>query len=473
MEGLEAVEINYLNLKENLFFRIDSEFFLKQYLVVNQIISKRKHCKLGELIEFITDGKHGGVTLTENGVLFLRNTNVKEGYIDLSDTRYISFEESAETKRAELEYGDILLTTIGTLIGDAVRVPKRFPIATINQNLVKIRPKNINISGFLTSFFNGEYGKKQVYRIAVGNIWYLVNYPNLKGIHVPLFSDSFYFKIDNLLELQNNISKRSEIVYFTAENLLLKTLGLENFEPGNEQINVKSFKESFQTSGRFDAEYYQKKYENFKFLISSYKNGFSKIKDICTIKDKNFYPSNSVNYKYVELSNIDRTGGINGFTISTGEELPSRARRRIRKNDVIISSIEGSLQSCAIVTGEYDNAICSTGFYVITSEMINSETLLVLFKTELMQNILKQNCSGTILTAINKDEFLNIEIPIIERPVQTQIFDLIQESFRLKKQSEQLLELAKTSVEKAIEENEEAALAFINLEMKKMNVMIR
>ena len=63
-------------------------------------------------------------------------------------------------------------------------------------------------------------------------------------------------------------------------------------------------------------------------------------------------------------------------------------------------------------------------------------------------------------------------VPIIEKPTQQKISELIEESFRLKKQSEQLLELAKTSVEKAIEEGEEIAEEFINLELKKLNLKL-
>jgi len=75
-----------------------------------------------------------------------------------------------------------------------------------------------------------------------------------------------------------------------------------------------------------------------------------------------------------------------------------------------------------------------------------------------MQEILKQNCSGTILTGMNKDEFLNIIIPIIDQSIQTQIEEKIKESFRLKEESKQLLEVAKRAVEVAIEEGEEVAI---------------
>lgn len=78
----------------------------------------------------------------------------------------------------------------------------------------------------------------------------------------------------------------------------------------------------------------------------------------------------------------------------------------------------------------------------------------MLFKSEIFQNILKQNCSGTILTAINKVEFQNLPIPLIDHKIQQQIAILLRESFRLHHESEQLLEQTKQAVEAVIEKGE-------------------
>lgn len=181
----------------------------------------------------------------------------------------------------------------------------------------------------------------------------------------------------------------------------------------------------------------------------------------CNLKDINFTPDDSTTYRYIELADIDNSGGVTGCTEALGNELPSRARRIVDAGDVLISSVEGSLSSCAIVPEKMDAALCSTGFYVINSDRINSETLLVLFKSTLMQNLLKQGCSGTILTAINKTEFQNIPVPIIESGAQTEIAALVKESFSLKAESERLLDVAKRAVEIAIEQDEGAGMAYI------------
>jgi len=253
--------------------------------------------------------------------------------------------------------------------------------------------------------------------------------------------------------------KKNKVTGLNPVEITNQTAEKEGFSTPN--TNVKSLKESFGTTGRLDAEYYQKKYEVVIEKIKSYKNGSEPLAITCNLKDKNYSPLENEKYKYIELSNIGKTGDITGCTIELGKDLPSRARRLVNTNDVIISSIEGSLQSCALIGNEYNNALCSTGFYVINSNKINSETLVVLFKSELMQSIMKQNCSGTILTGMNKDEFQNILVPIIDKTTQQEIAQLIEESFSLKKQSEHLLEVAKKAVEMAIEESEEVAMKFI------------
>ena len=166
-------------------------------------------------------------------------------------------------------------------------------------------------------------------------------------------------------------------------------------------------------------------------------------------------------YKYIELANIDNSGGISNVEVLLGATLPSRARRLVKAGQVIVSSVEGSLSSCALITHEYDNAICSTGFYVVSSNKYNSETLLLLFKSEAVQAMLKKRCSGTILTAISKDEFEKMPLPEVEDSIQKDIAAIIQESFSLRDDSKKLLDLAVKTVEMAIESDEDTALKWL------------
>ncbi len=189
---------------------------------------------------------------------------------------------------------------------------------------------------------------------------------------------------------------------------------------------------------------------------------------LCNIYDKIYTPETSKYYQYIELANIGNSGEINGVKSVLGEELPSRARRLVKSGDVVVSSIEGSLESCAIITEEYDKALCSTGFYVIDSDNYNSETLLVLLKSSAIQSLLKRGCSGTILTNITKDEFLNIPLPFVDKTIQMEVKSKIQETYALRNKSKQLLEYAKQAVEMAIDVNEKGATEWLNSKISEL-----
>ena len=76
----------------------------------------------------------------------------------------------------------------------------------------------------------------------------------------------------------------------------------------------------------------------------------------------------------------------------------------------------------------------------------------------------QRDAGGSIIKHWKPSEIKEILIPVIDYTLQTQIESKIKESFRLKEESKRLLELAKRSVEVAIEEGEEIALKFIKKE---------
>ena len=400
-------------------------------------------------------------------IKFIKTDNLRENRVSPPFAHYLSEEGNEIRKNSALKKGDIITTIIGAtkeIVGRTSIIQKEILPANINQNIALIRvDHNKIIPNYLNIYLNTKFGRGLLYYHSRQTEQVNLNCREVERVLVPLFDDLQIVVSDLVLKIEQ-FKVHYKHLYSQAEKILLEEIGLLAFEPSHEPINIKSFQESFATSGRLDAEYYQKKYDDYIEVVQQYRGGSEKISVCCDMNIKNFKPDDKQVYKYIELSNIGKSGDINGCTVNLGKELPSRARRRVVTGDVIISSIEGSLESCALVTDEYHAALCSTGFYVLKSDKINSETLLVLFKSKLMQNILKQNCSGTILTAINKNEFFNIELPLIESSKQQQIADFIEQSFALKKESEHLLEVAKCAVEMAIEEDEGVALKYIDTE---------
>lgn len=74
----------------------------------------------------------------------------------------------------------------------------------------------------------------------------------------------------------------------------------------------------------------------------------------------------------------------------------------------------------------------------------------------------ERDAGGSIILHWRVGDIENVVVPIIDYPNQQKIAELVEESFRLKKQSVQLLETAKRAVEIAIEQDEDEAIKYIN-----------
>ena len=328
--------------------------------------------------------------------------------------------------------------------------------------LVRINPDpEIVTPEYLTAFLNTKYGIIDIKRRARHSINQSnVNLEEVKRIEIPLLCIQLQTDITSSFNNAVDSIQTSEAIYNEAQTLLLVELGLADWQPKHRLTFVKNFSDTERT-GRIDADYFQPKYGEIVNAIKNYSGGWGTLEKLVRLKDSNFTPDAETEYQYIELANIGSNGEVTGCMVEQGENLPTRARRKVAAGDVIVSSIEGSLESIALITEEYDNALCSTGFHVVQSDVLNSKVLLVLLKSIVGQLQLKKGCSGTILTAINKEEFSRIAVPKIEAEKQTEIEQKVLESFNLRNFAKDLLEYAKRAVEIAIEQDEQAAIDWL------------
>jgi len=67
-------------------------------------------------------------------------------------------------------------------------------------------------------------------------------------------------------------------------------------------------------------------------------------------------------FLYIDISSVEGgTGRILEVKKVLGKNAPSRAKRVVHTNDVIMSTVRPYLKSIAIIPEEYDGQICSTG----------------------------------------------------------------------------------------------------------------
>lgn len=459
MDGLEAVEVRSNEIHRLPTFRIDSDYYKRKYIEQEHFIRNNKtlFTTFKELKLGVSASAFYPALETYYGtgeIPFIRVADIKNNINYENCTTIPEMGHDFNTLH-KCSAGDLVLTKGGS-VGKVGLIRKD---SYVTRDLIFINASTLNRDGYIALFllFKTNFMYDLMIRSSSLSVQPHLTTSLIREFPIFVLSDNFKKRLLNLYEIYEYTSYRSKRLYQSAENLLLSHLGLDNFNPNPSNIAVKSFQDSFGSSGRLDSEYYQPKYEELESYISANET----VASSCVLHDADFPPNDKLEYKYIELSNIGKDGEITDVKIEIGNELPTRARRRVKKGQVIVSSIEGSLRNCALINDEYDNALCSTGFYVVSSNAINPETLLTVFKSSPIQALMKKRCSGTILIAMNKDEFMSLPIPSIDQNIQLKIAQKVQESFALRKKSAQLLELAKTAVEMAIEQGEEKAMAMI------------
>ncbi|RKU21866.1 hypothetical protein C6499_20870 [Candidatus Poribacteria bacterium] len=438
--------------------RFDAEFFRPDYLAIRRRLEAIGSRKLIDFQVNIRHPKEIKRNYVENGVLLLRGQNVRPLSIDLTaNPVYISEEDAERLKENTIHYKDILIMRSGANVGQCAIYLENNPAISMSDTLI-IRSRNLN-PFFLTIFLNTKYGEALVERGKYGSAQPHIAPAFLYQIPVPSWED-LQTKIEKAYLRSKELMELSKTRYAETQTLLLSELGLADWQPKHRLAFATDYA-SMQRAERIDADYFQPRYDDIISAIKSYPGGWGTVANQVHLKDSNFKPKPETEYKYIELADIGSSGEIKDCMVAQGQDLPSRARCKVNTGDVIASSVEGSLESIALVTEEYDNALCSTGFHAIHSDVLNSETLLVFLKSSVGQLQLKKGCSGTILTAINREEFSRIVIPFITTDKQYEIRQKVVESFNLRKHAKDLLECAKRAVEIAIEQDEQTAIGWL------------
>ena len=435
--------------------RIDAEYWHPDFIRNSALVSPQNRVR-DFVVSDVSNVKSSPI---DRGFRYLEIANIST---DSCAYETVQVTQGEEPDRAHyiLERKDVVVSTVR---------PNRNAVAFIKEDgiigssgLAVLRTNGVEPE-YLFAFCKTDYFFKCLVRASKATMYPAVS--NADVLDTPLFVPSPQFESliaglvqDSLLSIDN-----AKEVYSQAETQLLSEVGLIEWRPEHQLTFIVNYSD-MQSAGRMDADYFQPKYREIVDAIKSYPGGWDKLGTLVNLKAHNYLPENDREYQYIELANIGSSGEITGCMLEQGKDLPSRARRLVAAGDVIVSSIEGSLDSIALIDEEYDQALCSTGFHVVNSPILNSETLLVLLKSTVGNLQLKKGCSGTILTAINKDEFNQIVLPVISEATQTQIRQKITESVNLRRQSKRLLDCAKGAVEMAIEQDEATALAWLERE---------
>ena len=251
------------------------------------------------------------------------------------------------------------------------------------------------------------------------------------------------------------LSQKSKVLYSQAEDLLLSELGLKDWQPNNNPVNIKQLKESFLESGRLDAEYYQSKYDALFAQLSKYK--CDPIKDIVHIK-KSVEPGSEAyqdeGIPFVRVSDVTKFGISAPSIFLSPKDFDLQELHP--KKDTILLSKDGSIGIAYKVEKDLDCITSGALLHLsVFNKDYNPDYLTLVLNSIVVQMQAERDSSGAIIQHWKPSEIEQVIIPKLSKSIQDSISAKIQKSFALKAKSKRLLDEAKKMVEKEIEEGGE------------------
>jgi type I restriction enzyme S subunit len=138
------------------------------------------------------------------------------------------------------------------------------------------------------------------------------------------------------------------------------------------------------------------------------------LEEIADVDPDNLGSNTSPDYafKYISLEDVD-AGTLRGYSEQVFRTAPSRARRKLKKGDVLVSTVRPNLRSHLFIRNDVIDTVCSTGFSVVRCKPTLAEPFFVychLFAGAIERQI-EAALTGSNYPAINRKDVKALRIP--------------------------------------------------------------
>ena len=117
-------------------------------------------------------------------------------------------------------------------------------------------------------------------------------------------------------------------------------------------------------------------------------------------------------FDYIEIADVDGLTTEVRSKIVRCSQAPSRARKRVRAGDVLVSTVRPERRTVGVVPRYLDGAICSTGFAVLRPKGIDPLILAKLLQTDVANAQILRNNSGIAYPVIDENCLMDIVLPV-------------------------------------------------------------
>ena len=215
----------------------------------------------------------------EEGVPFIRISNITDAGISFHSMVYISEQKNEIERKTQLIPGDLAFAKIGTV--DRVgMLPNNYPCYNISQNIIGIKLATLDRDrfnpDFLRLFFQLGLAKEQLKRLATHQVQYKLTLNALQKIRVPVIPLDTQNKIINLMNIAYNTKTAKEAeaqkLLYSIDEYVLEELGIKiDYKPHLTFVTY-----SNQATQRFDPLYHC---QDVYHVLNDYKGNIAKLGD--------------------------------------------------------------------------------------------------------------------------------------------------------------------------------------------------
>jgi type I restriction enzyme M protein len=216
---------------------------------------------------------------------------------------------------------------------------------------------------------------------------------------------------------------------------------------GNINNDGKSFiLETKALGDRLDCEFYKPVYTELEKQLKAV--GSVPMASLVKIKrNKIGRLDGAASVKYVEISDVDSTNSeITGCSILPAHRLPSRASFELKTGDVITAvsgiSTGTDAHASAIVTEEYDGAICTNGFAVLTAVEVDPYYLLSYLRTRYYTMQMRRYRVGSAIPDVSSEDLKKVLVPRFPEALESQISEQMRDSYGMRMTARNKLKVA-------------------------------
>lgn len=302
-----------------------------------------------ELLEHVVDNRGKTCPTADLGIPLIATNCISNDYLypQYVKVRYVDDDTYSNWFRGHPEPNDMIFVTKGTP-GRVAWVPDPVDFC-IAQDMVAIRPNSKKIyPKYLFAALRSAYIQDQIEGLHVGSLIPHFKKGDFGELHIPMPDEKMQKFIGNTY-----MDFSLKIDLLRCQNKTLEAIAKNIFR----QTFIDNAQDNWQKTSLGD-------------LVET---------NVSTIKKG--YEHNTI--QYLDTGSITR-GAIDGYQEFDLEKAPSRAKRLVDHNDVIISTVRPNQEHYGIMKNPIDNLVVSTGFCVIKCTKIDPHFVYVFLTTDEM-----------------------------------------------------------------------------------------